>query len=174
MLAWALSRWLGIRPFDRLDLTPAAVIIGAAASAPLLLGLWWTLSTRVRSVRRLVELVQAQLGPVLASRSSLELALLATLAGAAEETLFRGVVQVWLARAMPEELALVVAGALFGAAHFVTPMYALLAAMAGIYLGAVFWAQGNLLVPLVAHALYDFVALTYLVHRHPTGPRSPD
>lgn len=134
--------------------------------APLLLGLRWTLSTSSRSVRRLVELVQDQLGPLLASRSSAELALLATLAGAAEETLFRGVMQAGLARSLPEGLALVLASAAFGLAHFVTKTYALLAGLAGMYLGALYWLQGNLLVPIAAHALYDFIALTYLVRRY--------
>jgi hypothetical protein len=113
-----------------------------------------------------VELVQDQLGPVLASRSATELAVLAALAGAAEEILFRGVLQVGLARVLPEGLALVLTGAAFGLAHFVTPTYALLAGLAGVYLGVLFWLQGNLLVPIVAHGLYDFVALTYLVRRY--------
>ena len=166
MLGWALGRWLGIEPWARLQLAPVAAILGVAASVPLLLGLRWTLTTPVRPVRDLVELVQNQLGPVLASRSVTELAILAALAGAAEEILFRGVLQVGLARVLPEGLALVLTGGAFGLAHFVTPTYALLAGLAGVYLGVLFWLQGNLLVPIVAHGLYDFVALTYLVRRY--------
>jgi hypothetical protein len=103
---------------------------------------------------------------VLASRSAAELALIATLAGLAEETLFRGVVQVGLTRVLPAAGALMVASAAFGLAHFVTRTYAVLAAIAGLYLGALYLLQGNLLVPIVAHALYDFVALMYLVRRY--------
>ena len=117
-------------------------------------------------MRRLVEVVEDQLGPLLASRSSVELAVLATLAGLAEEILFRGVLQVGLARVLPDAAALVLASMAFGLAHFITRAYALLAGMAGLYLGSLFLAQGNLLVPIVAHALYDFVALTYLVRRY--------
>jgi membrane protease YdiL (CAAX protease family) len=117
-------------------------------------------------VRRLVKLVVEQLGPVLARRSAAELALLATLAGLAEEVLFRGVVQVGLTRVLPEGGAVIVASAVFGLAHFLTPTYAALAALAGLYLGALFLLQGNLMVPIVAHALYDFVALLYLVRRY--------
>ncbi len=106
-----------------------------------------------------------QLGPVLVSRSAAELALIAMLAGLAEELLFRGVVQVALARVLPEGGALVVASAAFGLAHFVTPTYAVLAAVAGLYLGALYLLQGSLLVPVIAHALYDFLALLYLVRR---------
>jgi hypothetical protein len=113
-------------------------------------------------VRRLVALVVEQLGPLLAPRSPVELALLAALAGLAEEVLFRGVVQAGLARVLPEGAALLAASAAFGLAHFITPTYALLAGLAGLYLGGLFLLQGSLLAPIVAHAIYDAVALNYV------------
>jgi uncharacterized protein len=166
LLAWVVGRWLGIEPLDRLHLVPETLALGVVASVPLLLGLRWTLTTRSKSVRRLVSLVEAQLGPVLASRSWAELAGLAMLAGTAEEILFRGVIQVGLAQVLPQGLALLLASVAFGLAHFVTPLYALLAGLASVYLGALFWARGDLLAPIVAHALYDAVALMYLVRRY--------
>jgi uncharacterized protein len=166
VLAWGLGLWLGIDPGERFYLSGTAVVAGVLASVPLLLGLRWTLSTSFPPVRRLVEVVQDQLGPLIARRSSLELAALATLAGLAEEILFRGVVQVAIARVVPEVAALVLASIAFGLAHFITRAYALLAGIAGLYLGTLFLAQGNLLVPVVAHALYDFIALMCLVRRY--------
>jgi CAAX protease family protein len=124
-------------------------------------------------VQRLVQQVQDQLGPLLAFQSTAMLAFLSILAGAAEEILFRGVVQVGLGRVLPDGVALTVTSALFGLAHFLTPTYALLAAVAGIYLGALFLIQGNLLVPIVTHAVYDFVALSFLVRRC-RATRQPD
>ena len=123
-------------------------------------------------MRRLVALVVEQLGPLLALRSPAELVLLALIAGLAEEILFRGVVQAGLARVLPDWAAVLVAGAAFGLAHFITPAYALLAGLAGVYLGALFWLGGTLIVPIVAHALYDIVALSYvarLSRRSPGG-----
>jgi membrane protease YdiL (CAAX protease family) len=143
-----------------------SILLGSVASLPLLLGLVWTLRTRVGAIQRLVELVQDQLGPVLTSRSSAELALLAALAGVAEELLFRGVIQAELAERVPGLIALILASAAFGLAHFLTLTYALLAMVAGLYLGALFWLQGNLVIPIVAHAVYDYFALTYLVRRY--------
>jgi membrane protease YdiL (CAAX protease family) len=67
---------------------------------------------------------------------------------------------------LPEGGAVLVASAAFGLAHFLTATYAALAAVAGLYLGTLFLLQGNLVVPIVAHALYDFVALLYLVRRY--------
>jgi membrane protease YdiL (CAAX protease family) len=132
----------------------------------MLLGLFWALRTQTGAVRQLVQTVQDHLGPLLISRSSGELAGIAILAGVAEEFLFRGVMQVGLGRVLPDGLALTITSVAFGLAHFLTPTYALLAFLAGAYLGALFLLQGNLLVPMVAHALYDFIALTCLVRRY--------
>jgi len=51
---------------------------------------------------------------------------------------------------------------LFGAAHWLTLSYALLAGVIGVYLGVVFLLTENLLIPITAHALYDVVALSVL------------
>ena len=61
-----------------------------------------------------------------------------------------------LARPWP---GLAVASLLFGLLHPITPTYVAIAALLGAYLGAVWLATGNLLTVIVAHALYDFVAL---------------
>jgi uncharacterized protein len=49
--------------------------------------------------------------------------------------------------------------------HWITRTYALLAALVGLYLGGLWLWTGNLLVPIVAHALYDFVALIWILRR---------
>jgi membrane protease YdiL (CAAX protease family) len=49
----------------------------------------------------------------------------------------------------------------------ITPMYAVLAALVGLYLGGLFIWSDNLFVAIVSHASYDFVALSYLVSRRP-------
>ena len=46
--------------------------------------------------------------------------------------------------------------------HLVTVEYALITAFIGAYLGALYLTSGNLLVPIVTHAVYDFLALFYL------------
>ena len=74
--------------------------------------------------------------------------------------------------AAQELRGLLAASVLFGLAHPITPAYAVLAAMIGVYLGWLWLAfDKNLLVPITAHALYDFLALIYLVR---TRGRRPD
>ena len=49
---------------------------------------------------------------------------------------------------------------LFALAHCVTPLYALLAGLTGLYLGLAldFGGERSLLTPMSLHALYDFLA----------------
>jgi membrane protease YdiL (CAAX protease family) len=131
------------------------------------------LTTRYGPVRRLVTLVVEQLGPLLGGRSVVELALLAAIAGISEEVLFRGVVQVGLARVLPAGWALLVASAAFGLVHFASRAYAVMAGVMGLYLGALFLLQGSLLTPIITHALYDLVALVLVARRYRASQAEP-
>jgi membrane protease YdiL (CAAX protease family) len=94
---------------------------------------------------------------------------ISVLAGLGEEMLFRGALQGSLQHYLTSFwLALLISSLFFGLLHAITPTYALLAAGIGAYLGVVWHYTDNLLVVTVAHALYDFLALLYLMR----GPGS--
>jgi len=173
LLAIALGRVLGVSPLAQLEPAWPSFLWGVLATAPLLVALIWVLKTPVGRLRRLVDVVVGELGPTLAGRSAVELALLAGLAGLGEELLFRGVVQAGLARLVPNALALLSASVLFGLAHFATSTYAVVAGLMGLYLGGLFLVQGSLLAPVVTHALYDLVALLLVVHRYRASQGGP-
>ena len=88
---------------------------------------------------------------------------LAVAAGIGEETLFRGFVQGSLAHALGPTAALALASVVFGLAHAVTPAYAMIATIIGFYLGCAWQVSGNLLVPVTIHAVYDAVAIGYVM-----------
>ncbi len=169
LLAWALARWLDVSVFEHFRPSSASLLVGVLATIPLLLALAWMLGSSSPPIRRLVALVVEQMGPFLASCTVLELGILAAVAGFCEEALFRGVVQVGMGRWVSEGWALLAASVAFGAVHFATPTYALFAGIMGLYLGLVFLAQQSLLAPIVAHGLYDFVALIYVSRRYRLG-----
>ena len=54
---------------------------------------------------------------------------------------------------------------IFGLVHAVTPLYAVLAALVGIYLGLSldYGGDRNLLIPVIIHGLYDFLAFVALM-----------
>ena len=77
--------------------------------------------------------------------------------------LFRGVLQGTISRWIRAEIGLVAASGFIWLAHLITPMYALVAGLMGIYLGWLWQASGNLMTPIVTHAVYDFLALCCLL-----------
>ena len=166
-MAFALGWLFDVAPFGRFRFDIAAVGYGLAATLPMLLLLAWCVRTRWHPVRRLVDLVEEQLRPYLPGATLGGILLLSLTAGAAEEALFRGVIQAGIGGRLPAWAALAIAGLLFGMAHWLTLSYAVLAGLIGCYLGALFLLADNLLVPIVAHAAYDVVALAVLVRMKP-------
>jgi len=167
VIALGLGRLSGVSPVGSLRLDAAAAGIGLAAALPMLALLSWCVRTSWEPMRELVALVEERLGPYLAGASSGGIVLLALLAGLGEELLFRGMIQVWLAERVPVGVAVALASVLFGAGHWLSSSYAVLATLIGGYLGLVFLLSGNLLAPIIAHAAYDVVALLVLVRRAP-------
>jgi hypothetical protein len=119
-----------------------------------------------------VHVVVHRVGPLFTDSGPGALVAVALLAGLGEEALFRGVLQPALATHLPVAAAVAITAVAFGVAHWITPTYALLAAIVGIYLGGLLVLSGNLLVPVVAHGLYDIVALALLVRVKPASTSS--
>ena len=158
MIAWLAGLHLGplVRP------TWPGLLQGLAATFPML-GLLVMLSQS--GWRPLVELrhqVQHLLGALFRHRTLGELALVSIAAGVGEELLFRGVLQTLVQQWTDPTVALLSVGLLFGLAHAMSPTYFVLASLAGIYLGWLAIACGSLVPPMLAHGLYDFIALWYL------------
>jgi membrane protease YdiL (CAAX protease family) len=165
LLAAVLGWLAGVAPFAQITLDGGALLTGALSAVPLLavfVASWRSERGSLRTVRARVEEAVAKLFP---HPTLAELALVSAAAGVGEELLFRGFLQPLLASTIGTLAALVIASVLFGLAHAVTRTYALIAGGIGFYLGGLWIVTGNLLAPIVAHAVYDFVALT-LVTRH--------
>jgi membrane protease YdiL (CAAX protease family) len=162
LLALGLGRLSGVPAFASLRLDRAGLVAGLAATLPLLAALAWCLRTRWAPIAELMRLVDEWVAPLFRGSGVAGLALLALLAGVAEEALFRGVLQPGLSARLPHWAALVLASGVFGALHWITATYAILAALAGAWFGLLLLLSGNLLVPIVAHAVYDLVALVVL------------
>jgi len=144
---------------------PDDAVVGVCAGV-LVIALSALLTASTRLGERLADGLAQLLGP-LAWRDCVVLALAS---GVAEEAFFRGVLQPWL--------GWVAASVLFGCAH-VAPRRDLLpwtgfALAAGFGLGALFDATGNLVAPVVAHALINAVNLRLLALRWRGGTPGGD
>jgi membrane protease YdiL (CAAX protease family) len=111
------------------------------------------------------------LGPCLDGYSWLDLLVLGMVAGISEEVLFRGVLQPWLELVIGLRPGFWVSNVIFGLLHSITPLYAMLAALVGAYLGWTmdFFDDRNLLTPVIIHSLYDFLAFAALLRSYRAG-----
>jgi uncharacterized protein len=162
--AWTL----GMPLFADLHWSALDLFLGIAATAPLLCGFVLLMKATHPAFGNIRAFLENGIRPAMRGWTLPQLAVISILAGVCEETLFRAVLQGALTEDFGPGLALVMAAAVFGVCHWVTHTYALLAALVGVYLGGIWLWTGNLLVPIVAHALYDFVALMWVVRRRAT------
>jgi uncharacterized protein len=186
VLGWMLGRW----PLPGVWLTAdqwheqgIAVGWGVLAAVPLILGLLLVDRFPIGPWRELQKTVDQRLVPWIRHWTVWDMALISLAAGFGEEMLFRGLLQTALAELFPGTwgmlLALALASVVFGVCHWITPSYALVAGIMGLYLGGLLLITGNLLAPIATHAVYDFVALFYLIRtraapEHPPVPEEPE
>jgi membrane protease YdiL (CAAX protease family) len=163
VLAWGLGCLLGQPPLVSLRWEVHALLLGVPATLPLLAIFYLCLRCPVGPFARIKQFFDQVIRPFFAPCSLLTLALLSLAAGVGEEMLFRGVLQAAFGRWLGLWLGLAAASALFGLLHMITPTYAVLATVMGAYLGWLWLTTENLLVVIVTHALYDWIALLYLV-----------
>jgi uncharacterized protein len=170
LLAWVVGWLLEQPPLRDFAWDARAAFYGVAAALPLL-GLFLVLLRwPVGPLRRIKWFSERVLCPLLAPCSVVDLLGISVLAGLGEEMLFRAVLQGAFQRWAPLWAAVALASVLFGVLHAITASYAVLAALMGAYLGWLWHVTDNLLAPVVAHALYDFVVLLYLLR----GPGSEE
>ena len=152
---------------DLIDWTVTGAVWGAIAALPLMVLLLVCVRIPVRPFSDVTKTIDEMLVPMFRGIGLLNLAIISALAGLGEELLFRGLLQQGLADWIGEPagvwIGLAAASIVFGLAHPVTPTYAVLATLMGVYLGWLWIATENLLVPIAAHGVYDFLALAYMV-----------
>ena len=152
-----------------------AVVRGLAATVPMLAVFGWLVTSRRPALRQLREQVEWMVREMFPDSSALQFAMVALLAGVGEELLFRGAIQNVIAYWTPPLVALAITSFLFGIAHALSRLYFFFALTVGFFLGWLALAFNDLIAPIVAHGLYDFVALMYLSRaRHQTLPPSTD
>ena len=157
LVAYTLSRWLAIAP--RWGDPPRDVVIGLAGA--LLLGALNYLLLNTAPSNGLVDGVRAVyhevLVPLFSGFNTASIVLIGALAGIGEEWLFRGVLQ--------PAVGLVVASIAFGLAHIggrSMLAFGVWALGMGFVLGGLAILTGGLTAPIVAHGVYDMLALAYL------------
>jgi membrane protease YdiL (CAAX protease family) len=169
-LAVGLGWLLGEPPLARVSWSWPATGQGALAALPMIAALLLMKRWPVGPLRSLLELVETYVAPHFRQCSLLDLAVVSLAAGVGEELLFRGVFQTAIIRwTHSDTMGVALASLVFGVMHAASTTYCVLAGLIGVYLGWLFLATDNLAPPILAHAIYDFVALVYLLRGTPVG-----
>jgi uncharacterized protein len=140
-----------------------ATLIGIVAAIPPFGFFVWAWNSKLHICFRHRQLLEVVLRPVFSKWPILQLLIISLIAGFSEEAFFRGAIQGSLADRVCVIAALVLASVAFGACHLLTWTYAIIAAFLGAYLGLLWIWTGNLLTPMITHAVYDFLALVYFL-----------
>jgi len=161
--------WIAnINPFADLYFSEAAIAYGVIGTIPLFLLFLTMEQMQTESLIKIKNMLFETLGPGLYRYHWTDLLILSSIAGLSEELLFRGVIQPWMESSWGLTAGLIGSNIIFGLAHAVTPLYAVLAALVGIYLGLSmdYGGDRNLLLPIVIHGLYDFLAFIALLRAY--------
>lgn len=168
-----LLGWIAdIDPFALLYFSEPALAVGIVGTVPLLLLFLAMQYLPQKSLVDIKNLLLRTLAPSLHQRHWTDLLLLASIAGVSEELLFRGVIQPWITASWGLTAGLCVSNIIFGLVHAVTPLYAVLVTVVGIYLSVSMDMGGgdsNLLIPIVIHSVYDFFAFIMLMRLYRTS-----
>lgn len=166
ILVAALLGWLaGINPFADLYFSEQALFYGIVGTVPLFLFFFALEHIDIPSIRKIRSLLIDTLGSGLQTCQWTDIFFLAAIAGFSEELLFRGLLQPWIEASWGTAIGLIGSNIVFGLMHAVTPLYALLATLIGIYLGLAmdYGGERNLMTPMVIHGLYDFLAFLMIM-----------
>ena len=155
------------------DLRPLGegLLYGALAAVPLLVAVEVLRRLPWEPVRELERLSDDGMVSLLLRLSPTELVVISVCAGVGEELLFRGWMMPWMAGghdtgwSVTTVAGLIGSSIAFGLVHPITKLYVVVASLMGVYFGLLVLVTGNLLIAVVAHAVYDAVQLILTARR---------
>ena len=162
--ACLVGLFLKVPPWQRLIWRPTDLVWGLLATLPMFLGLLIVRRAHGGPLAKLNAAVDEMLIPLFARCTLMQLAPNFRSGGFRRGILVSGVLQPVLITWWGVVPGLLGASIVFGLLHAVTTAYAVLATVVGAYLGWLALATDNLLGPIIAHSLYDFLALIYMIH----------
>ena len=158
-VAMAHAMSIDLKPPFKFDI--ADVFVGLVAVAPLAALLRWFMKTAWPPLAGFRESQLKFFAEIGFRLSRPRIFTLAIIAGIGEELIFRGVLQEVIDRRFGIVAAILLTNLVFGLLHARTPLYAAIAAMVGGYFSLLYAATGSLIAPIIAHAVYDFIAFDW-------------
>jgi hypothetical protein len=163
LLGLILMRFSQLELWSGIDLSCGATAYALLLCLPLLAMLFFFDRSQWGPMIRFRREIDEKITPIFVNSKLPDLALIAFFAGVGEELFFRGWLQSVLASRFEVWFGILIASVIFGLAHYLSLIYAIYAGLTGLYLGVIYQVSGNLYMVMVIHALYDFIALVYLL-----------
>ncbi len=187
LLAFPLAWFYGFSPIDLLEWRMESLAFGFFIAVALFVFFFSVRMIHLRVIQQTFDKLQRSLMSIFQGWNIFQLAMISLAAGMGEELFFRGFLQPLLIqqtssisllggewifidllgnifRSEGELYGLLFTSLIFGLMHPLTPLYMIFAVLGGFVFGWSFLFFENLLVPISAHFLYDFVAL-YVLRR---------
>ena len=137
LVGWILSWFFSIPLWGGSSWDWIGFIVGLTSTLPMLSLFFWLLQSNWEPCKEIRHMMDEAVLPMFKDFTILQIALLSIAAGVSEEVLFRAV------------------------CHALTKFYLILATIMGIYLSLVWMSTGQLLSPIITHAVYDFIVLIW-------------
>lgn len=112
--------------------------------------------------KKFVSGVERMMGQLFGNLPRVGLLLISIAAGVGEEMLFRWCLMGGSIEWIGWPWALIISSLVFGACHWVNTTYAITTTLAGVFLGGLMLVYDTVVVPMMAHACYDALALAWL------------
>ncbi len=170
LVAVLLGMLLGPPLMSIMTIDMHSVLMGTGIGLGLMIVVFGVVDSRLgRSTALRQDL--AQLAGLLQNVRVVDMLWISALAGAGEEALFRGVLLHHGAAWLGVPLAIALTSLLFGLLHAMSLAYVIFATTLGVFMCVVYLTTGNLAVAMIAHGVYDFVALVYVLRLRRTVTR---
>ena len=163
VLAVVIAWLVGIPLRDMFVFSSLPLILAVVATIPMLIFCRFIYVLPLKAVEFTRRFLHSVYLDFIRHSSVPQLLLVAIMSGIGEELLFRGIMQTIIMNVCGGGtwglvIGIGVTSLLFGLAHPINKLYVFLCFVIGIYLGLAFaWSDNNLLVPIIIHALYNFV-----------------
>ncbi|MCS1409714.1 MAG: hypothetical protein M2R45_02898 [Verrucomicrobia subdivision 3 bacterium] len=165
VIAWILAWIFGVPLFADFRWDAKSAFLGLSSTIPMLAMFVWIVHSDYPPFVEIRKLLSTFIGQGFGECPLIQIALLSLAAGVGEEVLFRAVLQSGIAAHSTPLLGILAASLLFALCHSLSIAYFIIIFIIGIYLSLVWHAAGNLLAPMITHAVYDFIALCYLIRQ---------
>lgn len=145
-----------------------SVLYGILAAIPMILLFAGSVIIPFRNFKRMRMIEHVFIVRYMRHTTFLQLVLVSIIISLGESIFFRGLLQSglgeWLGgRPIDIRIAILVSGFCYGLMQAVTKTFFIYTAIIGIYLGFAFEYSGNLLVPMIASALYGYILSWYFL-----------